>query len=154
MYKAKLKFNVFQIWQKLSGIGLEECDDVETYALQIDQTVTDYSLCSEPSSSDATRTLVEISDEAHVFYLLRGIPRNDNWEIFLELIMDQNAMAMLTPNDIVMKLVKKEATIKRENGLGQEALLFTKRNAKGKGRKSGKGDESDEDQGDMKSQPT
>jgi len=35
-YKAKLKFNVFQIREELLGIRLEDCDDVDTYALQID----------------------------------------------------------------------------------------------------------------------
>jgi len=157
-YKAKLKFNVFQIREELLGIRLEECDDVETYALRIDQKVKDYNLCSEPSTSDATtRTLAKMTDEEHVFYLLRGIPRNDDWQFFLELMMDKNATATLTPDEIVIKLVEKEATIKREKGLGQEALLFAKGNAKGKGkgkgRKSWKGDESDEDQ-DRKGKPT
>jgi len=161
-YKAKLKFNVVQIREELLGIRLKDCDDVETYALRIDQKVKDYNLCSEPSTSDATtRTLAKMTDEEHVFYLLRGIPRNDDWQFFLELMMDKNATATLTPDEIVIKLVEKEATIKRENGLGQEALLFAKGNAKGnakgkgkgKGRKSWKGDESDEDQ-DRKGKPT
>jgi len=100
-----------------------------------------------------------MNDEEHVFYLLRGIPRNDDWQFFLELMMDKNATATLTPDEIAIKLVEKEATIKCENGLGQEALLFaignSKGNArgKGKGRKSWKGDESDEDQ-DCKGKPT
>jgi len=156
-YKAKLKFNVFQIREELLGIRLEDCDDVDTYALRIDQKVKDYNLCSEPSTSDA-KTLAKMTDEEHVSYLLRGIPRNDDWQFFLELMMDKNATATLTPDEIVIKLVEKEATIKRENGLGQEALLFAQGSAKGKGkgkgRKSWKGDESDEDQGDRKSQPT
>jgi hypothetical protein len=164
-YKAKLKFNVFQIREELLGIRLEDCDDVDTYALWIDQKVKDYNLCSEPSTStllsDATRTLAKMTDKEHVFYLLRGIPRNDDWQFFLELMMDKNATATLTPDEIVIKLVEKQATIKRENGLGQEALLFAKGNAKGnakgkgkgKGRKSWKGDESDEDQ-DRKGKPT
>ena len=163
-YKAKLKFNVVQIREELLGIRLKDCDDVETYALRIDQKVKDYNLCSEPSTSDATtRTLAKMTDEEHVFYLLRGIPRNDDWQFFLELMMDKNATATLTPDEIVIKLVEKEATIKRENGLGQEALLFAKGNTKGnakgnakgkgKGRKSWKGDESDKDQ-DRKGKPT
>jgi len=104
-----------------------------------------------------------MTDKEHLFYLLRGIPRNDDWQFFLELMMDKNSTATLTPDEIVIKLVEKEATIKRENGLGQEALLFAKGNGKGnakgnakgkgKGRKSGRGDQIDEDQGDRKSQP-
>jgi len=157
-YIAKLKFNVFQIREELFGIRLEDCDDVDTYAVWIDHKVKDYNVCSEPSTSstDTSRTLAKMTDEEHVFYLLRGIPRNDDWQFLLELMMDKNAMATLTPDEIVIKLVEKEATIKRENGLWQDALLFAKRNGKGqgKGRKSWKGGESDEDQGDRKSQPT
>ena len=40
--------------------------------------------------------------------------------------MDKNMMAKLTPDGIVIKLVEKEVTIKREQGLGQVALLFAK----------------------------
>jgi hypothetical protein len=167
-YKARLKFNVFQIRKELLGIRLEDCDDVDSYSLRINQKVKDYNLCSEPStsSSDATRTLAKITNEEHQFYLLHGIPRNDDWQFFLELMMDKNGTATLTPDEIVIKLVENEATIKHENGLGQEAVLFAKGNTKGnskgnakgkgksKGRKSWKGDESEEDQGDRKSQPT
>jgi len=166
-YKAKLKFNVIQIREERLGIRLEDCDDADTYALRIDQKVKYYNECSEPSrsSSGTIRTLAKMTDEERVFYLLRGIPRNDNWQFFLELMMDKNATATLTPDEIVIKLVEKQATIKRENGLGQEALLFAKGNGKGNakgnakgkgkgnGRKSRKGDESDEDQ-DRKGKPT
>jgi len=150
-------FNVFQIWEELSGIRLEDYDDVETYAFRIDQKVKDYNLCSEPSSSDATTTLAKMTDEVHVFYLLGRIPGNDDWQFLLELMMDKNAMEILTPDEIVIKLVEKEATIKRETWLGLEALLFAKGNAKGqakgKSRKSRNGHESDEDQ-DRKGKPT
>ena len=158
-YKGKLKCKVFQIREELLGIRLEDCDDVETYALRIDQKVKDYNLCSGPSSLDATRTFAKMTDEEHVFHLLRSIPRNEDWQFFLELMMDKNATGTLTLDEIVIKLVEKEATIKRENGLGQESLLFAKGNAKGNGkgkckcRKSWKGDESDEDQ-DHKGKPT
>jgi len=63
--------------------------------------------------------------------------------------MDENATAMLTPDEIVIKLVEKEATIKCEKGPGEESLLFAKGNAKrtatSNGTKSGNGDECDED---------
>jgi len=66
-------------------------------------------------------------------------------------------MATLTPDEIVIKLIKKEVTIKCDKGLEHEALMFgkgnTKRKSKGKGRKGWKGDESDEDQ-DRKGKPT
>jgi len=85
-YKAKLKLNVFQIQEELLGIRLEDCDDVGSYALWIDQKVKDYNLCSESStsSSDATRTFAKMTDEVHAFYLLCGILRNEDWQFFYE----------------------------------------------------------------------
>jgi hypothetical protein len=90
--------------------------------------VKDYNLCSAPStsSSDATRTLAKMTEEEHVFYLHRGIPRNDDWQFCLDMMMDKNTTGTLTPDEIVIKLVEKEATIKRENVLAHYALLFAK----------------------------
>jgi len=164
-YKSKLKVNVFQIREQLLGIRLQDCEDVDTYALRIDQKVNDCNLCSEPLTSlwAVTRTLARMTDEEHVFYLPRGKPRNDFGQFFAELMMDKNATATLTPNEIVMMMVEKEATMKPEQRLGHKALLFakgtTKRKGKGnakwkdQGRKSWKGDKSDEDQ-DCKDKPT
>jgi len=67
-FKCKLKFNIFQIRQKLQGIMIVDCDDVDTYALQINQKVNNCNLCSETSTLvlDATRTLVRITNVEHV----------------------------------------------------------------------------------------
>jgi len=48
-------------------------------------------------------------------------------------------MMTTTADEIVTKLVKKEAAIKRENGLAPEALLFAKKGGRGgRGGKVGK----------------
>jgi len=52
--------------------------------------------------------------------------------------MDKNAMMSATPNEIVTKLIEKEAAIKRETGLAPEALLFAKKGG-GNGGEAGKG---------------
>jgi hypothetical protein len=67
-----------------------------------------------------------MTEEEHVFYLRRGIPRNDDWQFCLDMMMDKNATGTLTPDEIVIKLVEKEAMIKHENGLAHYALLFAK----------------------------
>jgi len=58
--------------------------------------------------------------------------------------MHKNATITATPDEIVTKLVEKEAAIKRENGLAPEALLFAKKGGKGggNGSKAGKGGKS------------
>jgi len=85
-----------------------------------------------------------MSEHEHIFYLPRGIPRNDKWKAFLELVMDQNVMMTATPDDIVTKLVQMDAAIKRENGLTPEALLCAEQGGKGggNGSKAGKGSKS------------
>jgi hypothetical protein len=97
-------------------------------------------------------------EQEHIFCLLRGIPRNDEWKVILELLMDKTATMTATPNEIVTKLVKKEAAIKREKGLAPEALLFAKKGG-GNGGKASKGgrspkrdkrDDKRDDKGDNK----
>jgi hypothetical protein len=85
-----------------------------------------------------------MSEQEHIFYLLRGIPRNYEWKVFLECMMDKNATKTSTADEIVTKLVEQEAGIMRENGLAPEALLFAKKGGKGGGTggKAGKGGKS------------
>jgi len=80
---------------------------------------------------DSAKTIAKISEQQHIFYLLCGIPTNDEWKVFLELMIDKNATMTATPYEIVTKLVEKKAAIKRENGLAPEALLFAKKGGKG-----------------------
>jgi hypothetical protein len=70
-------------------------------------------------------------DEEHLVYRLCAIPRNDDCQFFLELMMNKTVMATLPRDETVIKLVEKEATMKRKSGSGQEALLFANGNNKG-----------------------
>jgi len=142
-YKSELKLNIFEIREDLWSIKLENCEDVDNYASRNDREVKDYYLCTGPSTTDTdadtAKTIAEMSEQEHTFYLLHGIPRNDKWKVFLELMIDKNATMTATPDEIVTKLVEKEAAIKRENGLAPEALLFAKKGGKvGRGGKVGK----------------
>ena len=65
-----------------------------------------------------------MSEQEQIFYLPRGIPRNDKWNVFMELMMDKNATMTATIDEIVTKLIEKDAAINRENGLTPEALLL------------------------------
>jgi hypothetical protein len=123
-YKAMLKLNIFQIREELWSIKLQGCGDVDNYASRIDRKVKDYNLSSGPSTTDTdgvtAETIAKISEQEHIFYLLHGIPRNDQWKVFRELMMDNNATMTATPNEILTKLIQMEAAIKTENGLAPE----------------------------------
>ena len=99
---------------------------------------------TDATNTDSAKTITKLSEQEHIFYLLRGIPRNDEWKVFLELMMDKNATMTATPDEIVTKLVEKEAAIKRENGLAPEALLFARKGGRGggNGSKAGRGGKS------------
>jgi len=137
------------IREDLCSIKQQDCGDVDNYVSWIDRKVKDYNLCAGPSTTgtdaadtdtDANaKTIAQMSEQEHILYLLRGIPRNDKWNVFLELIMDNNATMTATPDVIVPKLVEKEAAIQRENGFAPEALFFAKKGGKGsRGGKVGK----------------
>jgi hypothetical protein len=137
-YKSKQKLKIFEIKEDLRRITVQDCGDVNNYGLRIDWKVKDYNLCAGPTTTDTDATdtngsakaIAKMSQQEYIFYLLRGIPSNHEWKIFLELMMDKNARLTATPDGIVTELVEKEAAIKRENGLAQEALLFAKKGGK------------------------
>jgi hypothetical protein len=139
--KSKLKLNVIQIREDHRCIKLLDCGDVDNYASRIDRKVKHYTLCTGPktTNTDATdtdasaKTSTKMSEQEHIFYLLRGVPRDDELKVFLVLMMDKNPTMTTTPNEIVTRLVEKEAAIKRENALSSEALLFAKEGGKGGG---------------------
>jgi hypothetical protein len=144
-YKSKLKLNIFEIREDLWSIKLQDSGDIDNYASRIDRKVKDYDLCAWPiapsttdTDADTAKTIAKMCEQVHIVYLLRGNPRNDEWKVFLELMMDKNATMTATPDEIVTKLVEKEAAIKRENGLAPEALLFSKKSGKGGGGNGGK----------------
>jgi hypothetical protein len=148
---SKLNLNIFEVMEDLWSITLQGCGDVDNYASRIDRKFKDYNHCPGPTipsttdtdaEMDSAKNIGKMSELEHIFNLLRGIPTNDERKVFLELIMDQNAMMTATPNETATKLVEKEAAIKRENGLAPEALLFAKKIGKGgagNGGKAGKG---------------
>jgi hypothetical protein len=79
-----------------------------------------------------------MSEQEHILHHLCGIPRNEEWKVFMELIIDKNATMTANPDEIVTKLIQKEAAIKREKGLAPEALPVAKKGG-GNGGKAGKG---------------
>jgi len=149
-YKSKLKLKIFENREDHWSIKQQDCGDVDNYASWIERKVNDYYLCvglaaplttdTDTADTDSSKTIGKMSQHVHIFDLLRGIARNDEWNVFLELMMDKNATMTATPDKIVTKLVANEAATTRENGLSPETLLFAKMG--GKGGKAGRGDKS------------
>jgi hypothetical protein len=151
-YKSKLKLNIFESREDLWSIKLQDCRDVDNYTSGIDRKVKDYNLCAGPLTTNTdTDTAKTIANDdrarAHLQPASRNpkeVPRTDQWKVCLELMMNTNATTTAMPDEIVTKLAKKQAAIKRENLLGPEALLFAKNGGRGsRGGKVGKSPERD-----------
>jgi len=52
-----------------------------------------------------------MSEQEHIFNRFRGIPRNIKWNVFLQLMMNQNTRMTATSDEIVTKLIGKDAAI-------------------------------------------
>jgi hypothetical protein len=134
-YKSKLKINIFEIWEDLWNIKVQDCRDFDNYSSQIDLRVKDNNLCAAPSTTDTdvdtAKTIAKMSEQEHIIYLLRGIPTNDEWKVIRPLVMDTDATMTAMPERIVTKLVEEDSEIKREHGLAPDALLFVKKGGRG-----------------------
>jgi hypothetical protein len=84
-----LKLNIFEIREDLGSIKRQDSGDVDNYTPEIDRKVKDFNLCAGPMTNvtDATDTdasakrVAKMSEQEHNFYLLRRIPRNDEWKV-------------------------------------------------------------------------
>jgi hypothetical protein len=149
-YKPQLKLKFFEVGEDLWSIQLQDRRDVDNYASRIDRNIKDNNLCAGSSTTDtdddmdSAKTIAKMSEQQHIFYLLHVIPRNDEWRVILELMMDQNATMTTRPDEIVTKLVEMEAVMKSINGLAPAALHFAKKGGRGGGNggKAGRGGKS------------
>jgi phosphosulfolactate phosphohydrolase-like enzyme len=83
---------------------------------------------TDPTDINAiAKTMDMMSTEEHIANLHRRIPRNEEWNIFLELMIHIHATLTPTPEELVTKLVEKKAAIKRDNWLTPDALLMAKK---------------------------
>ena len=131
-YRTKLQLNILDIREDLLNFRLEDCEGVDSYISKIDEKVSVYNLCADSTGTTETGghdldTIPEMSKQEHVFYLLRGVPRNDEWKVFLEIPHNKSDLHV-KPEEVATKLVAHEAAIKREKGMSADSgiLLFTR----------------------------
>jgi hypothetical protein len=151
-YKSKLKLNIFGSREYHWSIKLQDCGDVDNYALRIDRNVQDFNHYAGPTTTDTNgdanaNTIAKMSEQDHIFYLLRWVPRNNLLKVFLELMRGKIATMTATSDEIVTQLVEMAFAIKRETGFAPEALLFAMKGGKG-GRGSKVGRSPKRDKGD------
>ncbi|KAF8246975.1 hypothetical protein K440DRAFT_661713 [Wilcoxina mikolae CBS 423.85] len=116
-YKWKVKRSKFRIRRELLQVKLEDCEDVTTYTLRIDRLVQDWKLCVDTDEADTTeddgkvpavrkrKKATVVPDRKHIFYLLYGIPNNDDWKIFLKFMEDKDAEDTMWPSKVITKML-------------------------------------------------
>ena len=105
---TKLQLNISDIKEDFFGPRLEGCESVDSYLSKIDEKVSAYSLRADATETTTTGdddldTIPKMSKQEHVFYLLRGVLRND-WKVLLEILRNKPELHA-KPEEVVTTLV-------------------------------------------------
>jgi hypothetical protein len=151
-YKSKVKLNVSALRDEMSAVRLSDCENVQEYASKIQSYVNDFNLCADTDTSLSTGSGTMPRSE-HIYFLLKGIPNEDDWRFFTQLMYDKIDTLANKPKEIVTKMKAHEARHQHEVDLESIELLAqaktrTKREKRSsklsrKSRKSGSDSESD-----------
>jgi len=143
-YKSKVKLNVWALRDEMSAVKLRDCENVQEYASKIQGYVNDFNLCADSDSSTGTMPKSE-----HSYYLMQGVPKDDDWRFFTQLMYDKIDTLADKPEEIVTKMKAHEARLQKDDD-SEVAAMFSKlrtksekRNSKHSRKSRGSGSESD-----------
>jgi len=129
-YKSKMKLNVWALRDEMSAVKLRDCENVQEYASKIQGYVNDFNLCADSSTGSGMMPKSE-----HSYYLMQGIPKDDDWRFFTQLMYDKIETLADKPEDIVTKMRAQEARLQQEDG-SEVAAMFSKLRTKSEKRNS------------------
>jgi hypothetical protein len=124
-YVGELQKSQLWIRRELYEVKLSAHGSIDAYAMHIQNLIDDY-------RAGATEPEDRISDREHVFFLLNGIPRSDEWDLEVRLIHDQMATLAKDPKAVLKKLRDREDAIKSDKGISAEVALYTRSGKKEK----------------------
>jgi hypothetical protein len=104
----------------MSAVKLRDCENVQEYASKIQGYVNDFNLCADSSTGSGT-----MPKSVHSYYPIQGIPKDDDWRFFTQLMYDKIDTLADTPEEIVTKMRAHEARLQQEDG-SEVAALFSK----------------------------
>jgi hypothetical protein len=112
-YKSKVKLNVWALRDEMSAVRLSDCENVQEYASKIQSYVDDFNLCADTDTSSSTGSGTMPKSE-HTYYLMKGIPKDDDWRFFTQLMYDKIDTLADKPEEIVTKMKAHEARHQQE----------------------------------------
>ena len=126
----------------MSAAKLRDCENVQEYASKIQGFVNDFNLCAESSTGTMPKS-------EHSYYLMQGIPEDDDWRFFTQLMYDKFDTMADKPEEILTKMKAYEARLQKDDD-SEVAAMFSKlqtkcekRNSKHSRKSRGSGSESD-----------
>jgi hypothetical protein len=99
-------------------VKLRDCENVQEYASKIQGYVNDFNLCAESS-------ITTMPKSEHSYYLMQGIPKDDDWRGFTQLMYDKIDTMADKPEEIVTKMKGHEAQLQQEDD-SEVAAMFSK----------------------------
>jgi len=129
-YKSKVKVNDWALRDEMSAVKLRDCENVQEYASKIQGHVNDFNLCADSSTGSGTMPKSE-----HSYYLMQGIPKDDDWRFFTQLVYDKIDTLADKPEEIVTKMKAHEARLQKDD-YSEVAAMFSKLRTKSEMRNS------------------
>jgi hypothetical protein len=100
--KSKVRRNVWALHDKMSAVKLSNCENVQEYASRIQGYVNNFNIGEE--SSTGTMPMSE-----HSYYLILGIPKDDDWKVVPQLMYNKIATMADKPEEVSVKVKAHEA---------------------------------------------
>jgi len=129
-YKSKVKLNVWALRDEISAVKLRDCENVQEYASKILGHVNDFNLCADSSTGSGTMPKSE-----HSYYLMQGIPKDDDWRFFTQLMYNKIDTLADKPEEIVTKMKAHEVRLQKDDD-SEVAAMFSKLQTKSEKRNS------------------
>jgi hypothetical protein len=118
----------------MSAVTLRDCENVQEYAAKIQGYVNDFNLCADSASSTRSGPMPK---SEHTYYLMKGVPKDDDCRFFIQLMYDKVDTLADIPEEIVTKMKAHEARHQQEVDLERvEMLALTKTRTKSEKRSS------------------
>jgi hypothetical protein len=138
-YKSKVKLNVCALQDEMSAVRLNDCENVQEYTSKILSYVNDINLCADTDSSTCSGTMPK---SEHPYYLMKGIPKDDDWRFFTQLVNDKIDTLADKPQEVVVKMKGNEARLQRDDESEAAAMFSNLQTKSNKRRKTGKSQKS------------
>jgi len=130
-YKSKLKLNVLALRDEMLAVKLSDCENVQEYTSRIQSYVNDFNLCADTNSSSSTGGGTMPKSES-TYDLMKGVPTDDDWRFFTQLMYDKIDTRADKPEEIVTKMKAHEARLQNVDDSDVAAMFSKLRTKTGK----------------------